>query len=496
MKSKYVFGALLLLAAPALASLVEEELRVSRDLQSRLQTVLDHVLGEGRSTVLVNVTLDLTDDMKAKLDRAMQAKPGVTVTNAPAGGDEDASDGLPGFPPREKKSAAAPPPAVITVTQGGSWDPQVVLATGVRVKKMFVKVLLDKRLPPTAEETVKAVVGNFAGITPSRGDVFQIGRIRMPTLFEQALQNPALISPILQKAATLTVVMLTAMCFFVLGLAALSTMRRSVDKMASAIRTVGAGPALNTQALPADQRPGLTGGEARAALPSPAALPELTFDVPADKVGYLLEFLSNEELDRVAVVVQHLPPSAKSAFLNMLSPEQAGEVVVAMSQTSVTDPETLRKLKDDVERHVRGSSGGVLAVVDMLNAANSAMRKALMHSIAQKDPALGAAVRERIFLFEDLRKLGQADLSRVISQVQLQDLALSMLKEPPDMRERIKAALPELSWKVLQEETEHRGATASEQKVGEAQDRVVQTVYRMVREGQIAGVVKVPGMKA
>jgi flagellar motor switch protein FliG len=138
----------------------------------------------------------------------------------------------------------------------------------------------------------------------------------------------------------------------------------------------------------------------------------------------------------------------------------------------------------------------VLAVVDMLNAAAAGMRKALLDSIAKKDPALGAAVRERIFLFEDLAKLSQADLSRVISQVQLQDLALSLVKETAEFRARVKAVLPELSWKVLQEETEHRGATASEQKIGEAQDRIVRTVYKLVREGQVApAFLKLPGVK-
>jgi hypothetical protein len=64
------------------------------------------------------------------------------------------------------------------------------------------------------------------------------------------------------------------------------------------------------------------------------------------------------------------------------------------------------------------------------------------------------------------------------------------------MRERLRAVLPELSWKVLQEETEHRGSGASEQKIGEAQDRVVQTVYRLTREGAISPeFLKVSGLR-
>ncbi|HRY28951.1 MAG TPA: FliG C-terminal domain-containing protein [Elusimicrobiota bacterium] len=496
-----------LAAVAAAGSLVEDEIRFSRDLQTRIQVALDQLMGERKAIALVNVQLEISEEMKSRLDKALgasQPQKTVAVTEgakwtSPA--TSAASSGLPGFPAKvQKEQGTATVISVAPPTQ--AWDPAAFLSAGIAIKKVYVKVLLDKGLSAGAENTARAVVANFVGIDPARGDVIEIARIRMPSKFEEALQNPALLSPILQKAATLSVVMLTAMCFFVLGLAALATVRRSVDRLASAVRTL----------QPVDTHAALTGPDGKqplltAELASPADrsapgmpertlphYPELTFEVPADKVAYLLEFLSNEEMETVALVLQHLTPSAKSAFLALLSPEQAGEVVMAMSRPSVVDLEKLQRLKEAVEKHIRGSTGGVQAVVDMLNASGPGMRRQLLESITQKDPALGTAVRERIFIFEDLDKLSQQELARVVSNVQLSDLAVAILKQSAELKTRIKTVLPELTWKVLEEESQHRGPSSTDEKIGEAQDRVLRTVYKLIREGQISpSFVRLPG---
>jgi hypothetical protein len=489
---------LALCLVPVRASLLDDEIRLSQDLQARLQAALDHVLGERKATALVNVQLDFTPETRARLEQAVSGVSRAVVPEParwllPTPEPPSGKDSLPGFPAAAARERPAAP-TIISVNAAPAAPPvdtAALMAAGVRIKRLVIRVLLDKSLPASAEETVRTVVPHAAGLETGRGDVFVIERVRMPTMLEEVFRNPSFFTPLVQKAATLAVVLLVLLCVFVLGLLALATMRRSVDRLIGALRTLR--PVSGDGSFPGapDASMALPGNPLDVkALPSPgagiAAPGSFLFDVPVDKVGYLMEFLANEELENVALVVQHLAPASKSAFLGLLSPDQASALVVAMSQVSVVSPETLQRLQQEVERHIKGSSGGVPAVVEMLHASNPDMRRQLLDAIAAKDPVLGKAVRERIFFFEDLGKLSREDLSKVISTVQLHDLAVALLKVPPELKATVKTVLPELSWKMLEEEFEHRGRTASPEKVWEAQDRVVRNVYRLVREGHVA----------
>jgi flagellar motor switch protein FliG len=130
-------------------------------------------------------------------------------------------------------------------------------------------------------------------------------------------------------------------------------------------------------------------------------------------------------------------------------------------------------------------SGGVRTVADVLNALDKEVSKSLLTKIEERNAALGAAVRKKMFSFEDINRLSLADLQRVMREVDSSNLAVSMKSASEGLRNKLFAAISKRAAESLKEEIGMLGAVRLRD-VEIAQEAIIQVVRRLEEEGEIS----------
>jgi flagellar motor switch protein FliG len=207
---------------------------------------------------------------------------------------------------------------------------------------------------------------------------------------------------------------------------------------------------------------------------------------------HLLPILQDEHPQTLALVLAYLEPEQAAAILASLPPELRIEVVRRLAKMEPVAPETAQEVEKVLERRLAMYSkekealrvGGVASVVAVLNAASRAVEKSVLEALDAEDPMLAEEIRRRMFVFEDLVKLDDVSIQRVLREVQGKDLALALKAASEDVRDRIFRNLSSRAAQMLKEELEYMGPVRLRD-VEEAQQRVVRMVRRLEDAGEI-----------
>ncbi len=225
--------------------------------------------------------------------------------------------------------------------------------------------------------------------------------------------------------------------------------------------------------------------------PPAASSSELMADIVEMEGRQIYNLLKDEQPQTVAFIMSHLG-SAKGAEVFMLLPNELREEVAERLGTIESTPRDLvARIVRNLARHGAGkpaqsyqASGGVRSVADLLNALDKETSKNLLGRIEERNAALGAAIRKKLFSFEDLNRLQPADLQRVLREVDSSHLAIAMKSATEALRESIYAALSKRAAESLRDEISMLGPVRLKD-VEVAQDAIIQVVRRLEDEGAI-----------
>lgn len=215
-----------------------------------------------------------------------------------------------------------------------------------------------------------------------------------------------------------------------------------------------------------------------------------TRSVPFDFVrmtdpSQLVGFIQEERPQTIALVLSHLSPSLAASILARLDRELQAEVALRIATMERTTPEaidqveqTLKKRLSSVLSQDYSSVGGVEFLVKILTQVNRATEKLIIESLEESDPALAAEVRKQMFVFEDLVKLDDRSIQRVLREVDSKDLALAMRGASEEVKEKIFKNMSSRAAQMLKEDMEIGGPVRLRM-VEDAQQRIVAVVRRL-----------------
>lgn len=123
-------------------------------------------------------------------------------------------------------------------------------------------------------------------------------------------------------------------------------------------------------------------------------------------------------------------------------------------------------------------------VANLVNAMDKEVSKALMVKLEERNPALGQAIRKKLFSFDDLVRLQQVDLQRILREVEMADLVVALKSSSPVLQQAIMAGVSKRAAETLKEEIAMLGPVKLKD-VEAAQDKIIQAVRRLEDEGQI-----------
>ncbi|HWL17778.1 MAG TPA: flagellar motor switch protein FliG [Opitutus sp.] len=205
----------------------------------------------------------------------------------------------------------------------------------------------------------------------------------------------------------------------------------------------------------------------------------------------IFNLIKHEQPQTISFVLSYLDGPKAAEVFGLLGPDLREEVIERLGTIESTSLELVGKIARSLGKHfdskVRPAfhrSGGVRAVADLLNQLEKDMSKNLLARLEERNAQLGAAIRKKLFSFEDLGRLQPADLQRVLREVDSSSLAISMKSASESLREKFYAAISKRAAESLREEIELLGPVRLKD-VEAAQDTIIQVVRRLEEEGQI-----------
>lgn len=205
----------------------------------------------------------------------------------------------------------------------------------------------------------------------------------------------------------------------------------------------------------------------------------------------IFNLIKSEQPQTISFVLSYLDTTKAAEVFNLLSLELREEVIERLGTIESTSIDLVGKIVHNLGRHfdskVRPSfhhSGGVRSVADLLNQLEKDVSKNMLARLEERNAALGAAVRKKMFSFEDLGRLLPVDLQRILREVDSSNLAVAMKSASEGLREKFYGAISKRAAESLKEEIEFLGPVRLKD-VEAAQDSIIQTVRRLEEEGQI-----------
>jgi len=201
--------------------------------------------------------------------------------------------------------------------------------------------------------------------------------------------------------------------------------------------------------------------------------------------------LRNEHPQTIALLLAHLDPAQSAAVLRELPPTLGGDVLYRLASIEKVLPEVMQVLERSYgsESKLALSSdmsvaGGPASVAEVLNHITGTLEKELLDTLAQRDQDLCEKIKDLMFVFEDILRLDDRALQRILREIQAKELALALKAASDALRERVLGSLSTRAADALKEEMEFLGPVRLRD-VEAAQGNVVKVVRMLEEAGEI-----------
>ncbi len=211
----------------------------------------------------------------------------------------------------------------------------------------------------------------------------------------------------------------------------------------------------------------------------------------------LLSFMQKEHPQTIALVLTQLDPNQAASILGNLPVELRNDVMyryATMDRVSIDMiKEVERVLESRVEFNEGGDQiGGVKAAAGILNMVGQTVEKSVLSSLSQRDPELSSEIKNLMFVFEDILMLDDRSIQRVLKDVDMKDLSLSLKAGSEDVKNKMLTNISERAATLIKEEMDYMGPVKLRD-VEKAQQKIVDIVRKLDEEGEI--VMASPGGK-
>ncbi|WP_299026643.1 flagellar motor switch protein FliG [uncultured Thermanaerothrix sp.] len=202
--------------------------------------------------------------------------------------------------------------------------------------------------------------------------------------------------------------------------------------------------------------------------------------------------LQDELPQTIALVLSYLEAKVAADILTNFPKELQIEVTLRLATMDRVSPQVVQVVERDLKNKLSGvlseadfrATGGVSFLVKMLNQVDRGVQKTILEALEATNPKLVEEIRANMFTFDDLIKLDDRTMQRVLRDVNKSDLALALKAAPERLKEAVFRNLSERARENLKEEIEILGPQLAKN-VYAAQRRIVEAVRALEEAGEI-----------
>ena len=201
--------------------------------------------------------------------------------------------------------------------------------------------------------------------------------------------------------------------------------------------------------------------------------------------------LRSEHPQSVALVLAYLDPAQTAAILKQIHADEGAEVLLRMARMEKVLPDVLKIIETtigaetDLSFTEHGSNaGGPQAVAEVLNLVASGLEKEFLDRLGDREPDLSEEIKDLMFVFEDIAKLDDKGIQRLLRDVETRVLAMALKVASDELKDRILGGLSSRAREALMEEIEFLGPVRVSD-VETAQSTIVRTARALEEAGEI-----------
>lgn len=201
--------------------------------------------------------------------------------------------------------------------------------------------------------------------------------------------------------------------------------------------------------------------------------------------------LKQEQPQTIALVMSYLGSAKSAQLLVLLRPETRESVVERLATLAATPIEVVEKLVEVLNHRVGtkptralNQTGGMKMTAELLNSLDKNISKTLLIALEERNADLGAGIRQKMFTFEDLSSLDLPSLQKVLREIDMRDLAVSLKSASEKLKSTLLACISKRAAETVNEEMSFMGPLKLKD-IEAAQGRIIDVVRRLESEGEI-----------
>lgn len=206
----------------------------------------------------------------------------------------------------------------------------------------------------------------------------------------------------------------------------------------------------------------------------------------------LVNFLSKEHPQTIALILAHLSPDQTAATLKELPVDLRIDVAFRIAALGKISPQTLKQIEKVVDE-LAGVSisqsvkqiGGPKSLATILNRTSVSVSREILGKLDEFDSDVAYEVKRLMFLFEDIIHIPSKDIQRILKEVDRKDLALALKTVDEKLRTKIMSNMSQRAADLLKEELQYMGLVKLKEVEG-AQARIVDVIKSLEEQGEIS----------
>jgi flagellar motor switch protein FliG len=202
--------------------------------------------------------------------------------------------------------------------------------------------------------------------------------------------------------------------------------------------------------------------------------------------------LQEEMPQTIALVLSYLEAKVAADILTSMSKENQVEVTLRLAAMDRVSPQVVQQVEKNLKSKLSSvineadfrATGGVAFLVKMLNQVDRGVQKSIFEALETTNAKLVEEIRANMFTFDDVIKLDDRAIQRVLRDVNKNDLALALKGAPDHLREKVANNLSERARENLKEEIDILGPQLAKN-VYAAQRKIVDICRSLEESGEI-----------
>jgi len=201
----------------------------------------------------------------------------------------------------------------------------------------------------------------------------------------------------------------------------------------------------------------------------------------------LAQYLTKEPAVIAAFVLTRLSTVQSAAVLSRLPAPAAAEIIHQITSVQPTiNPEIQKNIEESIRQNLfAASTKNQGKAVEILNALDRQTEERILNELENSIPETAAQIRKRQLKFEDLAKLDDTDIKKLLKHIEKERLSAALRGASEQLKNRFFANMPEISEKIIREDMRKIGPIKISE-VENAQYEIISSAKKLADNRQIS----------